>query len=42
MEMLDEQAVTKFVSDEEALRDMVKELDWKEAQAQLADLTAAW
>ena len=30
--MLDEQVVTKFVSDEETLRDTVKELDLREAQ----------
>ncbi len=40
MEMFDEQVVTKFVSDEETLRDMVKELDLREAQTVFADVTA--
>lgn len=38
--MFDEQVVTKFVSDEETLRDMVAELDLREAQTVFADVTA--
>jgi hypothetical protein len=37
MQMFDEQVVTKFVSDEETLRDMVRELDLREAQIVFAD-----
>jgi hypothetical protein len=40
MEMLDEIVMTKFVSDEETLADMVKTLDLKEAQLQFTDVTA--
>ena len=38
--MFDEHAVTKFVSDEETLRDMVANLDLREAQTVFADVTA--
>lgn len=38
--MLDERVVTKFVSDEETLREMVTELDLREAQTVFADVTA--
>jgi hypothetical protein len=38
--MLDEQVVTNFVSDEDTLRDMVKELDLREAQTVIADVSA--
>ena len=38
--MFEEQVVTKFVSDEETLRDMVAELDLREAQTVFADVTA--
>ena len=40
MEMFDEQVVTNFVSDEETLRDMVANLDLREAQTVFADVTA--
>ncbi len=40
MEMFDEHVVTKFVSDEETLRDMVKELDLREAQITYANAHA--
>lgn len=38
--MFDEQVVTKFVSDDETLCDMVAELDLREAQTVFADVTA--
>lgn len=38
--MFDEQLVTRFVSDEETLRDIVKELDLREAQIDFADVSA--
>ena len=40
MEMFDQVVETRFVSDEETLRDMVKELDLREAQIVFADVTA--
>ena len=40
MEMFDEVIEARFLSDEETLRDMVRELDWKEAQITFADVTA--
>ena len=38
--MFHEEVVTKFVSDEVTLRDMVAELDLREAQTVFADVTA--
>jgi len=38
--MFDEQVVTNIVSDEDTLRDMVKELDLREAQIVFADVSA--
>jgi hypothetical protein len=40
METFDQVVETRFVSDEETLRGMVKELDLREAQMQFADVTA--
>ena len=40
MEMFDRVIERRFISDDETLRDMVKELDWKEAQITFADVTA--
>jgi hypothetical protein len=40
MEMFDEVREVRFISDEETLRDMVADLDWREAQTVFADVTA--
>jgi hypothetical protein len=40
MEMFDQVREVRFLSDEETLRDMVKELDLREAQTVFADVTA--
>ena len=40
MEIIGKVSEVRLVSDEETLRDMVRELDLREAQMQLADVTA--
>lgn len=39
MEMFDQVVETRFISDEETLRDMLKEIEWREAQEQFAYVT---